>query len=167
MSFNQTTIKPIAKKLYAELSATHGNNLPAMLEAMEIARRQAEIDQTKADWSERHGFNLDDAAALLSDAAGVFESLVGELGPQPSVHVLTALEREQTRQRWGADLVAWRKRNELTVTDAAIELGLAFEDVTALERGDFSAGPDAMRQVRKALLRVRGELTDVGNHGSV
>ncbi len=158
MSFNQSVIKPIAKKLYAELSATHGNNLLAMIEAIEIARRQAEIDQTKADWSERHGFNLDDVTALLSDAAGVFESLVGELGPQPAIHVLTALEREQTRQRWAADLVAWRKRGDLTVTDAAIELGLAYEDVVALESGEFSAGPDAMRLVREALRRVRGEL---------
>lgn len=103
-----TTIRPAARKVYSDLLATHGKQTGAVVEALEIARRQAEIDQTERDWRERHGFtwkpDMKDYHAgrnLVIAADGLFKSLAGEFGPQRAVHILTALEREQSRHQRG------------------------------------------------------------------
>ena len=158
MSDWQTTCKPAAAKLHKELLKSHGAETGAMVEALEIARRTAEIEQTTEDWVARHCLEPDSAIPLLNDAKEVFMSLCGEFGPQRAVHVLTALEREHSRQRWGIDMKAWRKRGGMSVEQAATELNLCVEDIECLERGDFIAGPETMRRVRPALQRVRGEL---------
>ena len=158
MSDWNDTVKPVASKTYAELLKTHGAQVAAAVEALEIARRQAEITQTIEDWSKRHHLPLGAAADLLQAGQELFAGLCGEFGPQRAVHVLTGIEREHTRASWGADLRAWRKRGEMTVEAAARELGLAVEDVEAIEAGNFSAGPEVMRLVRPALRRVKSEL---------
>lgn len=175
MSDWNESIKPIASKVYADLLKAHGQQTTAAIEALEIARRRAEIDQTERDWRQRHGFDLDRARGnqlakdylaggnLLASAGSLFQSLCGEFGGQRAVHILTGIERENTRARWGNDLKTWRARGEMTVEAAARELGLAVEDVEAIEAGTFSAGPEVMRLVRPALRRVRGELDAVGN----
>lgn len=163
-----TTIKPVASKAYLEISKTHGEQAGAAVEALEIARRRAEIEQTEADWRKRHGWDLERARGnyghkdylaggnLLASAGSLFKSLCGEFGPQRAVHVLTGIEREHARASWKTDLRAWR--GEKSVVAAAAILGLAVEDVEAIERGEFSAGPEAMRLVRPALRRVRADL---------
>ena len=172
MSDWNDTIKPVASKLYADLRITHAMEVGALVEALEIARRRAEIDQTEKEWCKRHGFDLERArgnmqaksylkgANLIVEAANLFKTLCNEFGPQRAVHVLTAIEREHARQRWASDLQAWRARGEMSTAQAAAELGLSIEDVEAIEGGTFSAGPAAMRLVRPALRRVRGELAD-------
>lgn len=170
MSDWNETIKPIASKVYQDLLKAHGEHAGAAVEALEIARRRAEIEQTEAEWRTRHGWDLARARGnyahadylaggnLLASAGSLFKSLCGEFGPQRAVHILTGIEREHARAAWGTDLRAWRGRGEKTVADAARELGLAVEDVEAIEAGTFSAGPEAMRLVRPALRRVRGDL---------
>jgi len=171
MSDWNDSVKPIAKKLLAELLKTHGQQTGAAIEALEIARRRAEIDQTERDWRTRHGFDLESARGnygskvylaggnLLADGGGMFKSLCQEFGPQRATHVLNGLEREFNRSRWGADLAAWRQRNGFTSAQAAAELSLAVEDVEAIENQTCSAGPEVMRLVRPALRKVRAELT--------
>jgi hypothetical protein len=164
-----SVIRPVAAKLHAELSKTHGKETSALVEALEIARRRAEIEATEQEWRVRHGFDLDSAGGnfgsklyqhggnLLATAGTLFKTLSAEFGAQRAVHILTGIEREHTRARWGTDLLAWRQRGGMSVESAARELGLAVEDIEAIERGDFSAGPEVMRLVRPALRRVRGE----------
>ncbi len=164
MSDWNDNIKPIAAKLHAELLKTHGEQTGALVEALEIARRQSEIAQTIKDWVGRHRFATgpDQASIgfeLLTDAAGIFKSLCEEFGAQRAVHILTGLERQQQRARHGADLRAWRLRGNLTVAQAAAELGLAVEDVEAIEGETLNAGPAAMRMIRPALRRVASDLS--------
>lgn len=159
MSDWNETIKPVASKLYAELSKTHGEQAGAVVEALEIARRRAEIEQTELDWRKRHGcVGNCSGVFLLASAGQLFKSLCAEFGAQRAVHILTGIEREHSRSRWSADLLTWRKRGELTAEAAARALGLAVEDIEAIEAGTFSAGPEVMRLVRPALWRVRDEL---------
>ncbi len=164
------TIKPVARNTHAELLKTHGQQTGALIEALEIARRRAEIEQTEKDWRRRHGFDLETARGsytahsylsggnLLVEAGNLLRTLAHEFGPQRAVHILTALEREQALHKWGTDLIEWRDQKGLTMVQAAGELGLAVEDVDAIERGELCAGPDAMRLIRPALQRVRVEL---------
>jgi len=170
MSDWNDVIKPVAEKTYLEISKTHGEQSGAAVEALEIARRRAEIEQTETDWRKRHGYDLEHARGnyghkdylaggnLLAEAGRMFKTLCGEFGPQRAVHILTGIEREHNRAAWGKDLRAWRERGGMTVEAAARELGLAVEDVEAIEAGNFSAGPEVMRLVRPAIRRVRGEL---------
>jgi hypothetical protein len=161
------TIKPVAGKLYAELCKAHGERIGALIEALEIARRRAEIDQTERDWRERWGFacvgenyqakNYLAGGNTIAEAVALFQSFREEFGPQRAVHIITGLEREHTRGRWAIDMETWRTVGKLTVEAAASELGLAVEDVLAIEAGTLNAGPDAMRLIRPALRRVRQE----------
>ena len=166
----QMNARPAASRIYNDLLKTHGAQVAAAVEALEIARRRAEIEQTEADWRKRHGYDLEHARGnyghkgylaggnLLANAGSLFKSLCGEFGPQRAVHILTAIEREHTRATWGNDLRAWRQRGEMTVDAAARELGLSVEDIEAIEAGTFKAGPEVMRLVRPALRRIRDEL---------
>ncbi len=166
----QQTIKPVARNTHAELLKTHGQQTGALIEALEIARRRAEIEQTEKDWRRRHGFDLETARGsytahsylsggnLLVEAGNLLRTLAHEFGPQRAVHILTALEREQRRAGWGDDLRAWRAKMGYSIEGAATELGLDTETVTDIERGELCAGPDAMRLIRPALQRVRSEI---------
>ena len=154
----QMNAKPAAKRVYADLLKTHGDKVGAAVEAMEIARRHAEIRQTEMEWRERHGLDDLHADLLNLECANLFGGLVGEFGAQRAVHILTGIEREQARAAWGNDLRAWRKQLNMTVADAALELGLAIEEIEAIEANTFSAGPEVMRLVRPALQRVRMDL---------
>jgi len=170
MSDWNDTLKPVATKLYADLRQQHAGATGALIEALEIARRRAEIDQTERDWRTRHGFDLEQSRGnmqsvsylaggnLLVEANHLFRSMAHEFGPQRTVHILTAIERSQTRSQWAADLKEWRARGKRSVAAAAQELGLSVEDLTAIEGETFKAGPEVMRVVRPALRRVKEEI---------
>jgi DNA-binding XRE family transcriptional regulator len=172
-----TTIRPTAAKLYKEMLATHGEQTVAIIEALEIARRRAEIDQTEKDWRKRHGSDLDAARGnynslrylaggnLLAEAGNLFKSLCGEFGAQRACHILEGLEREQNRCRWGKDMQAWRAIHGLTREQAAAVLELSVEDVEAIESNSLCAGPDAMRLIRPALKRIKSDLAIPQNEG--
>ena len=90
MSDWSENLKPVASKSYAELLKTYGQQAGAAVEALEIARRRAEIDQTERDWRERHG--LKSGEMILATTGGMFKSLCGEFGPKRAVHILTGIE---------------------------------------------------------------------------
>lgn len=140
-SDNQTIIKPVAKKVYSDLLKLYPEHIGLAVEALEIARREREV-----------------ILPIWSTVMELFKSLRGEFGTQRAGHILTAIEREHRRQTWATDMAAWRKRGELSPAEAATELGLAVEDIIAIEEGSFTAGPEAMRQVRPALKWIRQEL---------
>lgn len=103
-----SVIKPAARKVFADLQKTHGEQTGAVVEALEIARRRAEINQTEEGWRERHGFDwnpkLDGYSVgvdLLVAAGGIFSSLCEEFGPQRATHVLNGIGREYRRFKRG------------------------------------------------------------------
>ena len=158
MSDRKLNILPAAKKLYAKLLKSNGKQTGAMVEALEIARRTAEIEQTTEDWAARHALPLGDGADLLNDAREVFAYLAKEFGQKRAVHVLVALEVEHSWAKRSEEMLEWRKRRGFFVHHAAIELGISVEDITAIEGGIFKAGPDFMHRVLPILTRVRKEL---------
>ena len=164
MSDWSENLKPVASKSYAELLKTHGKQVGAAVEALEIARRRAEVDRTERDWRERHKLDLEGGEILLLDALNMFASLCLRFDPKRAVHILTGIERAHARAAWGKDLRSWRAmRGEMSQEAAANELGLSLEDVLAIEGQTFSAGPEVMRLVRPALRRVKSDLQAYGN----
>ena len=154
------TIKPVASKTYAELLAAYGEQVGAAIEALEIARRQAEIAQTMDDWAKRHELSPSDSFDLLLDVGKIFTDLCGEFGPQRAVHILVGIEREHNRKLKAQDMKSWRSIFGYSVEAAATELGISSEDVEAIENNCFNAGPAAMALIRPALKRIKSDLTN-------
>lgn len=95
---------------------------------------------------------------IIPAADKLFDELRCEFATQQIKHIAGALERRVNRAERGELMAVWRRARGLSAAQAALELGLAVEDIAAIESGNLKCGPEAMRPIRQALRRCRHEL---------
>lgn len=112
---------------------------------------------------------------IVPAAERLFAELRREFTIQQIKHIAGALERQVDKAERAALLRAWRAGRgarledgrwkmedggcgPLSVERAARELGLAVEDIEAIEGETLKCGPEAMRPIRRALRRCRADM---------